>query len=100
MKQIILVLALLSIALAKYEALRELDQIPYGRSIIDALQISLQSGEPIDRFTDIIHKVEDMYNAEQKSDDARMRVDEERCDNDLKEIGGDNNLLLARLTGI
>jgi hypothetical protein len=35
----------------------------------------MKAGEPIARFTDIIHRVEDMYNAEQKADDSRMRVD-------------------------
>lgn len=65
MKFILLALVVCALAEAdKYAQFRAIDQDEFGRTLIDTLQMTMGSGEPILRFTEIMRNLETSIEAE------------------------------------
>lgn len=104
MKNLLLFLAIASLASAgimdTFAELKQIDAEEFGRTVIDTLQVHMESGDPVERFTEIMHQVEGMIEQEQRDADAHNRDEQDRCDRDIDEIQKDNSLLIRRLVEI
>jgi hypothetical protein len=78
-----------------WEALVQIDNTPYGKRLLDTIELQMQSKASVDRILELLKELKDELNAEQARDDAVHEEQELECS---IEIGG-YNAEIDRLQG-
>ena len=78
-----------------WETLVQIDNTPYGKRLLDTIQLQMQSKASVDRILGLLEELKNDLNAQQASDNKVHEEQEQEC---AFEIGG-YNAEIARLEG-